>query len=415
VQPNLGQFLLLIVINAFVGALVGFYALVPLIGQREFGLTSNTVLLSYILSFGIAKAFCNYYAGRLADRFGRRKLLVLGWLFAVPVPILVIWAPEWSWIVVANVLLGINQGFAWSMTVLMKLDLVGPARRGLAMGLNEFAGYLAVSGTLLASGYVAALYALRPEPFYLGIAFTAIGLGLSAARAKETRAHALLEARAASPMVAAHPASPLATTAARNPFLFTTLHDRALSAVCVAGLVNNLIFGMSWGLFPLFYAANGLDVDTINLIKAFYPGVWGALQLGTGALSDRVGRKWLIVGGQAVQAAGVWLTVAIAGVPNWIFASALIGVGTAFVYPALLAAVSDVAHPAWRGAALGTYRFWRDAGYAVGAVLAGTLADYVSIPFAITAISWLALGSAGLVGIRMYETLRPGSLRPAPG
>jgi MFS family permease len=411
----LGQFVLLVVINVFVGALVGFYALVPLIGQREFGLTSNTVLLSYIFSFGIAKAFCNYYAGRLADRFGRRKLLVLGWLFAVPVPILVIWAPDWSWVVIANVLLGINQGFAWSMTVLMKLDLVGPARRGLAMGLNEFAGYLAVSGTLLASGYVAAIYALRPEPFYLGIGFTAMGLGLSAARAKETRGHALLEAGASTAVVAAHPAALPSTAPSRNTFLYTTLRDRALSATCLAGLVNNLIFGMSWGLFPLFYAANGLDVDSINLIKAFYPGVWGALQLGTGALSDRVGRKWLIVGGQGVQAAGLWLTVATVGVSNWIFASALIGVGTALVYPALLAAVSDVAHPSWRGAALGTYRFWRDAGYAVGAVLAGTLADYVSIPFAITAVSWLALGSAGLVAIRMYETFRRGPLLPAHG
>ncbi len=401
-QANLNQFAILVVINAFVGALVGFYALVPLIGQRDFGLTSNTVILSYVFSFGVTKAVCNYYAGGLADKFGRRRLLILGWLWGIPVPIIVIFAPDWWWIVFANVLLGINQGFAWSMTVIMKIDLAGPARRGLAMGLNEFAGYLSLSLTLVASGYVASLYSLRPEPFYLGIGFTAVGLALSVLKTKETKNHALLEAQQTK--LATHATQEV--LAPKNVFLFTTLRDRSLSSSCFAGLVNNLIFGMSWGLFPLFYASKGLDVGNITLIKAFYPGVWGVLQLVTGPMSDKLGRKPLIVSGQIIQAAGIWLTVFSNDAQSWILASGLIGLGTALVYPTLLAAVSDVANPKWRGASLGTYRFWRDAGYAVGAVFSGVLADLFGIPFAIIGAGWLAFTSALLVAARMYETVR---------
>ncbi|MBI2125914.1 MAG: MFS transporter [Thaumarchaeota archaeon] len=398
-RANLNQFIVLVVVNAFVGALVGFYALVPLIGQKEFGLTSNTVILSYIFSFGITKAFCNYYAGRLADRFGRRKLLIFGWLLAVPVPILVILAPNWWWIVFANMLLGINQGFAWSMTVIMKIDLVGPANRGLAMGLNEFAGYLAVSITLIASGYIASLYNLRPEPFYLGIGFTAAGLILSLLKVKETKQYAMLEAKQRSNQSQNEGPAP------KSVFVFTTLKDRALSSSCFAGLVNNLIFGMSWGLFPLFFASKGLDVSTINFIKAFYPGVWSVLQLATGPMSDRLGRKWLIVSGQLTQAAGIWLTVFSNNILGWIVGSCLIGLGTALVYPTLLAAVSDVAHPRWRAESLGTYRFWRDVGYAVGAVFSGVLADLINIPFSINMIGLLTVASALLVAFRMYETI----------
>ncbi len=403
IKANLPQFTLLVVVNALVGAMVGFYALVPLIGQRDFGLTSNLLLLSYIFSFGLSKAFCNYYSGRLADTYGRRRLLILGWLFGIPVPILIIYAPDWGWIVFANLLLGINQGFAWSMTVIMKVDLVGPARRGLAMGLNEFAGYLAVSITLLSSGIIAAHYSLRPEPFYLGLGFAVFGLSLSALKVRETRDHALLEARQ-SLSEADLTNVTFGTQPPRSVFRFTTFGDSALSAACFAGLVNNLIFGMSWGLFPLLYASHGVSVDTINVIKAFYPGVWGVLQLVTGPLSDKVGRKWLIVSGQLVQAGGLWLTAAFREVPFWMAATALLGVGTALVYPSLLAAVSDVAHPKWRGAALGTYRFWRDIGYAVGAVFGGLLADFYSIPLAINAIGLLTLISAVIVSLRMYET-----------
>ena len=404
-HANLAQFVVLIIINAFVGALVGFYSLVSLIGQAEFGLTSNTVLLSYIVSFGGTKAVCNYYAGRLADRFGRRPLLLLGWLLALPVPLLVITAPNWAWIVAANLLLGASQGFAWSMTVIMKIDLVGPAKRGLALGLNEFAGYVSVSLTLLASGYVAALYSLRPEPFYLGIGFTLVGLTLSALKARETRRHAALEAQAIRPSTASVGAG-VPRAAPRSVFFFTTFRDRALSSSCAAGLVNNAIFGMSWGLFPLFFVSRGVEVETINFIKAFYPGVWGVLQLATGPLSDRLGRKWMIVSGQLIQAAGIWLTVSSTAVPSWILASGLIGLGTALVYPTLLAAVSDVAHPEWRGAALGTYRFWRDAGYALGAVVAGGVADLIGIPFAMNLVGGVTIASALLVAVRMYETHR---------
>ena len=406
IKANLSQFILLVVVNALVGAMVGFYALVPLIGQRDFGLTSNLILLSYIFSFGLSKAFCNYYAGRLADTYGRRRLLILGWILGVPVPIIIILAPSWGWIVFANFLLGMNQGFAWSMTVIMKVDLVGPERRGLAMGLNEFAGYLAVSITLLVSGVIAARYALRPEPFYLGLGFAAFGLSLSALKVKETRKYALFEAQkslnnAKSRDVIADMQAP------SSIFRFTTFQDHALSSSCFAGLVNNLIFGMSWGLFPLLYASHGVGVDVINLIKALYPGVWGILQLGTGPLSDKVGRKWLIVAGQLVQAGGLWLTAASSQVPPWMVATALLGIGTALVYPSLLAAVGDVAHPSWRGTALGTYRFWRDIGYAVGAVLGGLLADFYSIPFAIEIIGLLTVLSAGVVAMRMYETRKP--------
>jgi MFS family permease len=400
IKANLSQFILLIVINGFVGSLVGFYTLIPLIGKSDFGIKSDTVILSYVTAFGITKAFFNYYAGRLADKFGRRNILVLGWMFGIPVPILIILAPSYSWIIFANVLLGINQGLAWSMTVIMKMDLVGPENRGLAMGLNEFSGYLSVSITLLVSGFIAATYGLRPGPFYLGIAFTLIGLSLSILRVKETKYHAILEARTENQGTYRYRESKRPP----NVFLFTTLHDRALSSSCLAGLVNNMIFGMSWGLFPLLFASHGLSVGSINFVKAFYPGVWGVSQLLTGPMSDRLGRKRLIVSGQLMQAGGVWLVALSSSLPNWIIANGLLGLGTALVYPSLLAAVGDIAHPEWRGEALGTYRFWRDIGYAVGAVSAGVLADLFNIPFAIAAIGWLAVASLVVTAVRMYET-----------
>ncbi len=400
-RANLSQFILLIVINAFVGSLVGFYTLLPLIAQSDFGIKSDTVILSYVTGFGITKAFSDYYAGRLADKFGRKRMLTLGWLIGVPVPILIILAPSYSWLVFANILLGINQGVAWSMTVIMKTDLAGQENRGLAMGLNEFSGYLSVSITLLVSGYIAAMFALRPGPFYLGIAFTLIGLSLSVLKAKETKHHAVLEAHQG-----------VENKRHRNVFLFTTLGDRALSSSCFAGLVNNMIFGMCWGLFPLFFASRGLSVGSISFVSAFYPGVWGVAQLATGPLSDRLGRKRLIVAGQLMQAAGVWLIVLSSGILDWTLANCLLGLGTAFVYPSLLAAVGDVARPQWRGEALGTYRFWRDMGYAAGAVFAGTLADLFSIPLAISAVGGIAAVSSAIVAVRMYET-RPETVRGA--
>jgi MFS family permease len=374
----------------------------PLLAEAEFGLASASATLSFILTFGLVKAGMNLVAGRLGDRYGRRRVLLLGWLAGLPVPLLVMAAPSWSWIVVANVLLAVNQGLAWSTTVLMKIDLVGPERRGLAMGLNEFAGYLAVAFSALATGYVAQAYGLRPEPFYLGIAFAGAGLALSVLFVRETAPHAALEARLhASPASADPPRGGLARV-----FALTSWRDPALFSASQAGLVNNLNDGVAWGLFPLFFASAGLDVARIGVLSFMYPAVWGSLQLLTGALSDRVGRKWLIAGGMAIQAVALTGVAVAGGFSGWIAATALLGLGTAMVYPTLLAAVGDVAHPSWRGSAIGVYRFWRDSGYAVGALLAGVLADRFGMAAAILAVAGLTLLSGAVVTLRMPETRR---------
>jgi MFS family permease len=398
-RANWQQFWLLVLVNAFVGAMVGLErAILPLLAADEFGQTSRTVILSFIVSFGIVKALANLFAGRFSDRIGRKRILVAGWLIGIPVPLLIMLAPTWSWVVAANVLLGINQGLCWSTTVIMKIDLVGPARRGLAMGLNEFAGYVAVSLAALASGYLAATYALRPQPFVLGLAFALAGLLVSAAFVRESHGHARAEAR----QVASD--APRATSFGRI-FALVSWKDRALFATSQAGLVNNLNDGMAWGLFPIVFAASGLAVEQVGLLAAIYPGVWGVAQLGTGALSDRLGRKRLIVGGMWLQALGILLVLVASGFVAWAFAMLLLGLGTALVYPTLLAAVSDVAHPDWRASAVGVYRLWRDGGYAVGALLAGVLADVVGVPFAIAAIAALTFASGIIVLARMYETL----------
>ena len=397
-RANWQQFALLVVINAFVGGMVGIErAVVPLIAEQDFLLASRTAILAFIVSFGIVKALANLFAGRMSDRIGRKRILVAGWIFGLPVPLLIMLAPSWSWVVFANILLGINQGLCWSTTVIMKIDLVGPARRGLAMGLNEFAGYIAVSLAALASGYLAATYALRPEPFYLGLSFAIVGLLLSAVFVRDSRAHAREEAR--------HLAASAVPQSFGHIFALVSWRDRALSSVSQAGLFNNLNDGMAWGLFPLVFAAGGLGIDQVGLLAAIYPGVWGVAQLGTGALSDRLGRKSMIVGGMWLQAAGILLMVFWSGFVLWAAAMLLLGLGTALVYPTLLAAVSDVAHPDWRASALGVYRLWRDAGYAVGAVVAGVLADLLGVPFAIFAIGVLTFASGAVVLVRMYETL----------
>jgi MFS family permease len=399
-RANWQQFWLLVLINAFVGGMVGLErAVVPLLAADDFGQTSRTVILSFIVSFGVVKALANLFAGRMSDRIGRKRILVAGWLFGLPVPLLVMFAPAWEWVVFANVLLGINQGLCWSTTVIMKIDLVGPTRRGLAMGLNEFAGYGAVSLAALASGYLAATYALRPQPFYLGVVFAMAGLLLSVLFVRESQGHARQEAR----LVGAQP------DAGRLSFgqivLLTSWKDRALSAASQAGLVNNLNDGLAWGLFPLYFAAAGLGVEQVAVLAAIYPGVWGVAQLGTGALSDRLGRKGLIVAGMWVQAAGILLVLLARGFVPWAGAMVLLGLGTALVYPTLLAAVSDVAHPDWRASAVGVYRLWRDGGYAVGALLAGVLADLLGVPWAIAGVAALTFASGAIVLGRMYETL----------
>ncbi len=403
---NWHQFSLLVVINAFVGGMVGLErAVLPLLAEQEFGLASRTAILSFIVSFGVVKALANLLAGRLSDRVGRKGILIVGWLVGLPVPVLVMVAPTWEWIVFANVLLGINQGLCWSTTVIMKIDLVGPVRRGLAMGLNEAAGYGAVSLAALASGYLAATYGLRPQPFYLGVAFALAGLLLSVFFVRESHGHARHESRLA------HTGSgPASAPAAEQPsfgdiFRLTSWKDRTLFSVSQAGLVNNLNDGMAWGLLPLFFAAEHLGVTEIGWLAAIYPGVWGVSQLATGALSDRYGRKGMIVGGMWIQAVGIWMLLFTGGFLSWALAMALLGLGTAMVYPTLLAAISDVAAPSWRASAVGVYRLWRDLGYAVGALLAGLLADLLGVSWAIAGIGLLTFSSGLIALARMHETL----------
>jgi MFS family permease len=397
-RENLGQFTLLVAVNAFVGAMVGLERTVlPLLGEHEFGLTSKTAITSFIVSFGITKAVLNLVAARASERLGRKPLLVAGWLFALPVPFLIIHARAWWWIDLANVLLGANQALAWSMTVIMKVDLVGPRRRGLALGLNEFAGYLSVGVMSWVTGYVAAEYALRPQPFYLGIGVAVLGLVVSAVFVRETLGHVHLEAGTAQ----AAPQSPRPSL--RHVFFLTSIGNASLFAACQAGLVNNLNDGMSWGLYPLFFAAYGLGVESIGVIKAIYPAVWGVLQIATGPLSDRAGRKGLIAGGMVVQAGGIWLTVLGATYPAWLAGAALQGLGTAMVYPTLLAAITDHASPTWRATSLGVYRFWRDLGYAVGALVSGLVADLLGFATAIHVVAALTLLSGLVVAGVMTE------------
>jgi MFS family permease len=398
-RENLGQFCLLVLVNAFVGGMVGLErTVVSLIGSQQFGLVLKTAIFSFIVSFGVVKACSNLLSGALADRIGRKKVLVAGWIVGVPVPFMIMFAPSWGWIVGANVLLGVNQGLAWSMTVLMKIDLVGPRGRGLAVGLNEFAGYLAVGLTALATGYLASAYGLRPQPFYLGVGYVILGLLVSIFLVRDTSEHVRLEMRS-------HPSeqSPLGF---REVFAITSLKDRNLFACSQAGLVNNLNDGMSWGVFPLFFSAFGLGVERIGLLKAVYPAVWGTLQVLTGPLSDRWGRKGLIVGGMWVQAAGIFVTVATRSFGRWMLGSVLLGVGTAMVYPALIAAVSDNSHPSWRARSLSVYRFWRDLGYAVGALSAGIIADMLGISWAVGSVGLLTFLSGVVVAAFLSEKER---------
>ena len=436
---NWRQFWLLVLINAFVGAMVGLERTVlPLLAEDEFGLASRGVALSFLVSFGLVKAATNFFAGRLGDLYGRKPILVVGWLVGIPVPLMIMWAPSWGWIVAANVLLGINQGLAWSTTIIMSIDLAGPRRRGLAMGLNEFAGYVAVALSALATGYIAQAYGLRPEPFSwgsrswpsasgsqpcsygrpgdmrgsrpsrrqtgnLGIAFVAVGLG----RPGDARLEAEQAAdRGGEPP---RPGSPepdhASVPGTREILALSAWRHPALSSASQAGLINNLNDGVAWGLFPLFFAAAGLGVADIGWLIFIYPFTWGVVQLWTGAWSDRVGRKRLIVGGMLIQALALGSIAMANGFVGWLGAGVLLGVGTAMVYPTLLASVGDVAHPSWRGSAVGVYRLWRDSGYAVGGVMAGTLADAFGMRAAIGVVAVLTGLSGLLVALRIPETL----------
>lgn len=397
-SENWRQFVLLLLVNGCVGGMVGLErTVVPLIGAQQFHLADTALITSFIVSFGIAKALTNLVSGSLADRFGRKPVLIAGWLVGLPVPVLIMVAPDWGWIVAANLLLGVNQGLTWSMTVNMKIDLVGPAKRGLALGLNEFSGYAAVGLTAFLTGLIATRYGLRPAPFYLGIVYAVAGLSLSLLLVRDTAAHLALERQL-------HPRTAAAPLSFGQIFARVSLTDRSLFAASQAGMVNNLNDGMSWGILPLFFAAHGLGIEQIGILKAVYPAVWGFLQIVTGSLSDRIGRRTLIAAGMWVQAAGLVLTAMTGTFSWWLLGAVLMGAGTAMVYPTLLAAVSDTAAPAWRARGLSVYRFWRDLGYAIGALVAGLLADYFGLTMPIIAVGVLTAFSGGIIIIAMRGT-----------
>jgi MFS family permease len=404
-RENWAQFSLLVLVNAFVGAMVGLErSILPAIAEQEFGLAARTAILSFIVAFGLTKAAANYAAGRLSDHFGRKQVLITGWLIATPVPFLLMAAPTWNWIIAANVLLGISQGLTWSATVIMKIDLAGPRQRGLAMGLNEFAGYFAVALSALATGWVAATFGLRPEPFYLGVGFVTAGLLLSAFAVRETRHHVAYESAGQVQTLLSQ----------REVFGRTTIKDPDLSSATQAGLVNNLNDGMAWGLFPLVFAAHGMSLAQIGVLAAVYPAVWGLAQLLTGAWSDRIGRKWLIVWGMWLQAAGIIIVIASRGMAGFLSGSVILGLGTAMVYPTLLAVIGDVAQPAWRASSVGVYRLWRDLGYVFGAILSGVIADVLDLSAAMAAVAVLTFASGVVVAIRMGETLPRSRALSAP-
>jgi MFS family permease len=397
-RENAAQFGLLVIVNAFVGGMAGTErSVLPLVAERDFGLTVRAGILSFIVVFGLSKALTNYAAGRLGDRFGRKRILVAGWLIAAPVPFILMWAPTWTWILIGNALLGISQGLTWSATVIMKIDLVGSERRGLAMGINESAGYGAIAAAAAATGWIAARYALRPQPFYLGVAFVVFGLALSWFLVRETTSHVALESRLGGPT------RPAPTP--REVFWRTSIGDRNLSVVSQAGLVNNLNDGMAWGLFPLVFAAANMTLEQIGTLAAIYPAIWSVTQLGTGALSDRIGRKGLITYGMWTQAVGLLIIGSGHSFFSFGGGSVLLGLGTAMVYPTLLATIGDVASPSWRSSAVGAYRLWRDLGYVAGALIAGVSADAFGFAGAIWLVAALTFGSGVWTAARMTETL----------
>ncbi len=399
IKENMAQFVLLVVTNLFVGSMVGIERTVlPLLGEEQFGLASASAALSFIISFGFSKAIVNYFAGQIADRLGRKKVLVLGWFVGLFVPFLIIFAHVWWVIIVANILLGINQGLAWSMTVNMKIDISKANQRGTAVGLNEFAGYSGVAIMAAVSGYIASSHSLRPEPFYIGIGIVVIGILLSLI-VKDTGEHLKLQIKNSG----AGASGP--TRSAKEVFALTTWKDKSLSSISFAGLSTNLKDGMAWGLFPIYFAAAGLTVGQIGTIVAIYPAAWGIFQLFTGTLSDKVGRKVLITYGMWTQAAALWFILAANQFYLWILGALMLGIGTAMVYPTLQAAISDVAGSEWRASSMGVYRFWRDSGYAFGALMAGIIADILGVNWAIGLVALLPFVAGIISKVRLKETI----------
>ncbi|SFG04137.1 Sugar phosphate permease [Halobacillus alkaliphilus] len=397
IKENILPFFLLVLINLFVGSMVGLErTILPILGEESFGIASASAALSFIVSFGFSKAIVNFFAGNLADRIGRKRVLLIGWAIGLTVPLLVIFAHAWWVVVAANILLGMNQALTWSMTVNMKVDLAKPDQRGLAVGFNEFAGYLGVALMAAISGYVASSYSLSPEPFYIGIGLVIIGFLLSL-MVQDTEQHVKMQARQQN-----EESGSLST---KEVFKRTTWKNRNLSSSSFAGLTTNFKDGMAWGLFPIFFASGGLSVGQIGTVVALYPAAWGFFQLFTGLWSDRIGRRKLIVTGMFVQALALWFILLVDTYPLWILGAILLGIGTALVYPTILASISDVAHPEWRATSMGVYRFWRDSGYAFGALTAGIIADALSVNWAIGLVGALPFLSGLISMIRLEETL----------
>ncbi len=396
-KDNWKQFSLLVLINAFVGGMVGMErTILPEIAETDFGIAARSAIFSFIVVFGITKALSNYFAGKFAQKYGRKKMLIVGWLFGLPVPFILMYAPDWNWIVAANVLLGINQGLAWSANVIMKIDLAGEKDRGLAMGLNEFAGYLAVAIVAFLTGWVAAEFGLRPYPFYVGIIMAVLGLVLSIVWVRDTASFVAYESEIS-----------VLEYKKKNLFMEVSFRDRNMQSVSQAGMMTNFKDGMAWGAFPLFLAAAGLSMTQIGIVVAVYPAFWGILQVGTGKISDYTGRKKMLWAGMAVQGFSLLMFPFLDQFFAFILLAALLGTGTAMVYPTFLASIADLTHPKDRAESIGIFRLWRDGGYAIGAIFSGIVADLFDINLAITLTGVLSLFSALWIVFKMNRLNEP--------
>jgi len=389
-KENWRQFTLLVIINAFVGGMVGLErSILPRIAEAEFRIAAKTAIFSFIIVFGIVKAITNYFTGALANKAGRKNLLIIGWLFGIPVPFVLMFAGSWSWIVAANVLLGINQGLTWSSTVVMKIDLVGEKQRGFAMGLNEFSGYVSVAVVAFFTGWIASKYGLRPYPFYIGVVLSLLGFFGSWLLVKDTKNHVAAEVTTSK------------VPRLKNIFWDTTLHNRNLSAVTQAGLVNNLNDGMAWGILPILLASKGFNMEAIGVVTAIYPAVWGIGQLFTGKMADHFCKKDLLFLGMLLQGIALVVLLFAQTLSHFIILSSVLGIGTALVYPTFLATVADNTHPTDRAKSIGVFRLWRDSGYAIGAILTGIIADTFGIHASILTIGVITIFSAGVIWFRM--------------
>jgi len=389
-KENRYQFFLLVLVNAFVGGMVGLErSVLPQMAEQEFAIAAKTALLSFIVVFGIVKAITNYYTGALANKFGRKNLLIAGWVAGIPVPFMLMYAPDWNWVIAANILLGVNQGLAWSSTVVMKIDLVGEKQRGFAMGLNEFAGYIAVAVVAFLTGWIAGEWGIRPYPFYTGIILVILGLLFSIFLVKDTKHHVAKETTTSN------------IPRLRNIFRDTTWKDRNLGSVTQAGLINNLNDGMTWGILPVLLASKGFSIQQIGIIAAVYPAVWGIGQMFTGKMADRFCKKDMLYTGMLLQAVALVMLAAAGTMFHFIIISAILGWGTAMVYPTFLATVAENTHPQDRAKSIGVFRLWRDLGYAIGAVLTGVISDFFGISAAIIFIGVLTLLSSAVIYFRM--------------